>query len=85
RLNARPFPARLSETTLQMVEMLGAHATGPLRAVFTRARRLQPLLRTVLGRLSDETRAMVRTTTAVTQLSGSLAANALPETAEAVV
>ncbi len=85
RLNARPFPARLSETNLRMVETLGAHATGPLRSVFTRARRLQPVLRTVFGRLSDETRAIVRTTTAVTQLRGSLAANALPETAEAIV
>lgn len=85
RLNDRPFPARLTETNLRMVETLGAHATGPLRAVFTRARRLQPALRVVFGRLSDETRAIVRTTTAVTQLSGSLAANALPETAEAVV
>ncbi|WP_431198331.1 M20/M25/M40 family metallo-hydrolase [Leifsonia xyli] len=85
RLNARPFPARLSETNLRMVETLGAHATGPLRSVFTRARRLQPVLRTVFGRLSDETRAIVRTTTAVTQLRGSLAANALPETAEATV
>lgn len=85
RVNAKPFPARLTETNLRMVETLGAHATGPLRAVFTRARRLQPLLRTVFARLSDETRAIVRTTTAVTQLRGSLAANALPETAEAVV
>jgi carboxypeptidase PM20D1 len=85
RLNARPFPARLTETNLRMVETLGAHATGPLRAIFTRARRLQPVLRTVFGALSDETRAIVRTTTAVTQLRGSLAANALPETAEAVV
>lgn len=85
RLDARPFPARLTETNLRMVETLGAHATGPLRAVFTRARRLQPLLRVVFGQLSDETRAIVRTTTAVTQLRGSLAANALPETAEAVV
>ncbi|MFJ3391844.1 M20/M25/M40 family metallo-hydrolase [Leifsonia aquatica] len=85
RLNAKPFPARLTETNLRMVETLGAHASGPLRAVFTRARRLQPLLRAVFGRLSDETRAIVRTTTAVTQLRGSLAANALPETAEAIV
>lgn len=85
RLNAHPFPARLTETNLQMVETLGAHASGPLRFVFTRARRLQPVLRAVFARLGDETRAIVRTTTAVTQLRGSLAANALPETAEAVV
>lgn len=85
RLNARPFPSRLSETNLQMVETLGAHATGLYRAAFTRARRLQPLLRAAFVRIGDETRAVVRTTTAVTQLRGSLAANALPETAEAVV
>lgn len=85
RLNAKPFPAGLSETNLQMVETLGAHASGPLRAVFTRARRVKPALVAVLGRVSDETRAMVRTTTAVTQLSGSLAANALPESASATV
>jgi carboxypeptidase PM20D1 len=85
RLNAKPFPARLTETNLQMVETLGAYATGPLRAVFTRARVLKPALVAVLGRVSDETRAIVRTTTAVTQLSGSLAANALPERAEAIV
>jgi carboxypeptidase PM20D1 len=46
---------------------------------------LKPALVAVLGRVSDETRAIVRTTTAVTQLRGSLAANALPETAEAIV
>lgn len=85
RLNAHPFPARLTETNLRMVETLGEHASGPLRFVFSRARRLQPLLREVFARLGDETRAIVRTTTAVTQLRGSLAANALPETAEAVV
>ncbi|WP_235493443.1 M20/M25/M40 family metallo-hydrolase [Leifsonia sp. Leaf336] len=85
RVNAHPFPARLTETNLRMVETLGAHANGPLHFVFSRARRLQPVLRAVFARLSDETRAIVRTTTAVTQLRGSLAANALPETAEAVV
>ena len=37
------------------------------------------------GRLSDETRAIVRTTTAVTRLSGSLASNALAEEAHADV
>ncbi len=85
RLNARPFPARLSETNLQMIETLGARATGPLRQVFTRARALKPLMIAAFGRLSDETRAIVRTTTAVTRLSGSLASNALAEQAYAEV
>ncbi len=85
RMNARPFPARLSETDLQMIETLGARATGPLRHVFSRARVLKPLMIAAFGRLSDETRAIVRTTTAVTRLSGSLASNALAEEAHADV
>ena len=85
RLNARPFPAHLSETNLQMIETLGAHATGPLRHVFTRARLLKPLMIAAFGRLSDETRAIARTTAAVTRLSGSLASNALAEEAQADV
>jgi carboxypeptidase PM20D1 len=85
RLNGRPFPTRLSETNLQMIETLGARATGPLRHVFTRARTLKPLMIAAFGRLSDETRAITRTTTAVTRLSGSLASNALAEEASADV
>ncbi len=85
RLNGRPFPARLGDAGIRMVEMLGAHTSGPLRAAFTRAHLLRPVLAAVFSRLSDETRAMVRTTAAVTQLRGGLAANALAETVEAVV
>jgi carboxypeptidase PM20D1 len=85
RLNRRPFPSRFSETNLEMIDTLGAHATGPLRTIFSRARVLKPVLAVAFGHLSDETRAMVRTTTAVTQLSGSQSANALPEQAHAVV
>jgi carboxypeptidase PM20D1 len=85
RLNAHPFPARLSETNLQMITTLGAHAEGPLRALFTRARLFDPVLRVIFGSLTDETRALVRTTTAVTQLSAGLAPNALAESATATV
>ena len=85
RLNRHPFPSRLGPTNLEMVSTMGANMTGPLRAVFTRPRLFRPVLAVLLGRLSDETRATVRTTTAVTQLSGSLAANALAEEASAVI
>lgn len=85
RLNARPFPARLTATNFEMIQILGAHSTGPLRFVFNRAQAFRLPLTALFGRLSDETSAMVRTTTAVTQLSGSQAANALPEQAVAVV
>jgi carboxypeptidase PM20D1 len=85
RLTARPLRARMNDVTVQMVQTLGAHGRGPLRFVFTRARFFRPLLTAVFARMSDETAAIVRTTMAVTQLSGSLAANALAERARAVV
>ncbi|GAA3894472.1 M20 family peptidase [Leifsonia kafniensis] len=85
RLNARRFAAHLTETNFEMIETLGAHTSGPLRFVFERARLFNRPLAALLGRLGDETSAMVRTTAAVTQLSGAQAANALPEQARAVV
>ena len=85
RLGARPFPARMSPTTQQMITTLGGHAHGPLGMVFRAARVTRPLLLAVFTRLSDETRALVRTTHAVTELSGSAAANVLAERATATV
>lgn len=85
RLNDRPFPATLSETNLEMLRTLGAHATGRLRTVLTRPKLFRPVLVRLLARMSDETRALVRTTAVVTQLSGGLAGNALAEEARAVV
>ncbi|MDO9394932.1 MAG: M20/M25/M40 family metallo-hydrolase [Herbiconiux sp.] len=85
RLSNRPFPSRLNAPTAALIRTVGAHGRGPLRAVFTRVDRLGPVLRMLFTRLGPETAAMVRTTTAVTQLSGSLAANALAERAQAVL
>ena len=85
RLNRRPFPSGFTPTNVEMIETLGGHASGPLRWVFTNLWLTRPLLLRLFGRLSDETAAMVRTTQAVTQLSGSQAANALAERAVATV
>jgi len=85
RLSAKPFPARFSPTNLEMISTLGAHATGPLKWVFGNLWLTKPLLLRLFARLGDETNAMVRTTQAVTQLTGSQAANALAERATATV
>jgi carboxypeptidase PM20D1 len=85
RLNRRPFPAGFSAPTIEMIETLGAHASGGLRWVFTHTRLTKPLLLALFSRLSEETSAMVRTTQAVTQLSGSAAPNVLAERAMATV
>jgi carboxypeptidase PM20D1 len=85
RLNARPFPARFTATNLEMITTLGAHASQPLRWIFSHAAVTKPLLLLLFSRLSDETRAIVATTQAVTMLQGSQAANALAERAVATV
>lgn len=85
RLNSKPFRTSFVPTNLEMIRTLGAHASQPLKWVFTNLWLTKvPLLR-LFSRLSDETAAMVRTTQAVTQLSGAQAANALAERAEAIV
>jgi carboxypeptidase PM20D1 len=85
RLNRRPFRSGFTPTTIEMIRTLGAHARGPLRFAFTNLWLTRPLLLALFRRLSDETAAMIRTTQAVTQLSGSQAANALAERAVATV
>jgi carboxypeptidase PM20D1 len=85
RLNAAPFRAGFTPPTLEMIRTLGAHASGPLRFVFTQLWLTRRLLLVLFSRLSDETAAMIRTTQAVTMLSGSQAANALAERAVATV
>ncbi|EWT03243.1 hypothetical protein N865_18610 [Intrasporangium oryzae NRRL B-24470] len=85
RLERHPFPARLPDPTVTMLERLGGHARMPLGWVFAHARALRPVLTHVFTRLGHETAAMTRTTVAVTQLSGSPGANVLAATATAHV
>lgn len=84
RLNSRPFRAGFNSATLEMFAALAPHATGLVGRALRSAAVTKPLLLRVFDR-SDETRAMTRTTQAVTQLSAGHAANALAERAEAMV
>lgn len=84
-LNSRPFKAGFTATNLEMIRTLGAHARQPLRFAFTNLWLTRGLLLWLFRRLGDETSAIVRTTQAVTQLSGSQASNALAERAVATV
>src|SRR5690606_19791401 len=85
RLSRKPFPSRFSDVNLEMIRTIGARARQPLRFAFTRLALTKPLLLWLFTRLGDETSAIVRTTQAVTRLSGSLASNALAERAVAEV
>ncbi len=85
RLQRHPFPATIPEPTLEMLQTVSEHATGPVRIATRYAARLRRPLALAFTRLGPETAAMTRTTTAVTELRGSPAANVLAATASATV
>jgi carboxypeptidase PM20D1 len=85
RLEARQFAPALPEPTLEMFARLAPHAPLALRPLFANARRLQPLLKRALLAAGAEPAALVRTTMAVTQLSGSPAHNVIASSATAAV
>ncbi|AKU19237.1 hypothetical protein VV02_23440 [Luteipulveratus mongoliensis] len=83
RLDQHPFPVTLTDPALAMVETLGEHVRGPLRAVLSRAGSLRPALAQAFARMGPETAAVVRTTVAITRLEGSPAANVIAARATA--
>jgi carboxypeptidase PM20D1 len=85
RLESHPSRATISAPTMAMVRTLGTHARQPLGFVFRRAGAFRPLLTAAFARLGPETEAMVRTTRAVTRLSGSAGDNVIAERATAMV
>jgi len=84
RVNAAPFPSGFNPATLEMLTTLAPHATGTVGRVLRSLSLTKPLLLRIFSR-SDETRAMIQTTQAVTMLDAGHAANALAEHAEAMV
>ena len=84
RLEADPFPTRVNEVVLALIDTVGRQAPGPYRALFAHAPLLRPVLAALLSRASREANALVRTTVAITQLEGSGAPNVLATRATAV-
>ena len=78
RLERRPFPARLSPTTVEMFRRLGPHLPRPVRPLVERAERLPGALARVMVAAGPEAAALARTTVAVTTMSGSPAINVVP-------
>lgn len=85
RLERKPFPARFPSATRAMFRQLGPHASFGLRLIFANLWLFEPLLLRVFGSGGGELNAICRTTTVVTMLEGSQAANVLPAVAKAVV
>ncbi len=85
RLNSKPFGAAINPGVFEMFQVLGRHTKGVLGFALRNLNISKPLLLAALTRMSDETKALTRSTHAVTMFSGGLAVNALAERATALV
>ncbi len=83
RLEKSPFSPHVPEPTLDLFERLSAHLNGPLKILLANARTLRPALAKALVLIGPEPAALVRTTMAVTTLSGSPALNVIAGSATA--
>src|SRR3954470_10893839 len=70
-LDRSPMPARVPDTTVDLMRRLAPHLPRPLRPVMSRADRIKPLLTRALLAAGPEASAMARTTFAITTLHGS--------------
>lgn len=85
RIEQKPFPARFPGVTREMFRRLGPHASFGLRLVIANLWLFEALLLWLFHLTGGELNAICRTTTAVTMLEGSRAANVLPTSSRAVV
>lgn len=84
RLENNPFPVRLTKTVREFLKSLIPHVSFFLALVFSNLWFFSPIVKNIFKK-SPKTAAMVRTTQAVTILTGSKKDNILPDKAEAIV
>jgi len=82
-LETHPFPQSMPGPIQQMLETIGRSSGLGLRLVTANMWAFRPLVTRAFDLLGDETRAMTRTTVAVTELEGSKGGNVLASTARA--
>lgn len=82
-LEETPFPASMPGPVAEMMRRIGLNSGFALRLVTENMWAFKALLTQVFGLVGDETRALTRTTVAVTMLEGSKASNVLASTARA--
>ncbi len=85
RIDARPFPSRLTPALRRLFAHAGAGGRGLLPLLYRNVAMTAPILRRALIASGPEGEAMTRTTRVATLVRGGHAENAIPEHAEAIV
>lgn len=84
RVEGKPFKAHITPPVAQMFDTLGRHSTFLYRVIFANQWCFAPVLDMIAKKSGGEMNALMRTTVAFTQMSGSTASNVIPPSASMV-
>lgn len=84
RAESKPFPSRLSKPAKEMFDTLGRRSSFAYRLIFANLWLFGGLLNKICKKSGGELNALMRTTAAFTQMSGSKGMNVLPPRAEMI-